>query len=146
MKISGVVIDKSLYLDGVHLRVDFTSLVASNVRAIHLNTATEQGSIEYSDGTIGGDFYDGATATALINAFNTEKARLEAEYQAWYDSPEQVAFRQDMALKAQEIEDNLPTWQQISDAIDNATTVAALKVIVKKMARILYWLAKNKST
>ena len=48
--------------------------------------------------------------------------------------------------KAQALIDNLPSWQQVSDAIDAATTVAALKVIVKKVARVVYWLAKNSAT
>lgn len=48
------------------------------------------------------------------------------------------------AQKQQDIETNLPTWQQVSDAIDNATTIAQLKAILKKQCRIIYWLAKNK--
>jgi hypothetical protein len=50
------------------------------------------------------------------------------------------------AAKAQAYVDNLPSWQAVSDAIDAATTIAALKVIVKKMARVVYWLAKDKAT
>ena len=50
-----------------------------------------------------------------------------------------------IAAKAQAIIDNLPSWQQVSDAIDAATTIAAIKVIIKKMARIVYWLAKDRA-
>jgi hypothetical protein len=49
-----------------------------------------------------------------------------------------------IAAKHQALIDNLPSWQQVSDAIDSATTIAALKVIVKKIARVVYWIAKNK--
>ena len=44
----------------------------------------------------------------------------------------------EQAAKAQEIIDNLPAWQPVSDAIDSATTIAALKAIVKKLARVVY--------
>ena len=55
---------------------------------------------------------------------------------------EEVAARE--RLKSQAIEENLPTWSEIDTAITNATTIAALKVIIRKMARVLYWLAKNR--
>lgn len=41
------------------------------------------------------------------------------------------------------IQDNLPSWNTIKTAIESATTIAALKVIIKKLARVVYWLAKN---
>lgn len=40
--------------------------------------------------------------------------------------------------RAQEIIDDLPSWETISTAIDNATTLAQLKVIVKKAIRVIY--------
>lgn len=46
-------------------------------------------------------------------------------------------------LKLQEIAENLPTWQQVANAIDGVTTIAGLRVVVKKIARIVYLLAKN---
>jgi hypothetical protein len=42
------------------------------------------------------------------------------------------------------INENLPSWQEIDDAITNATTIAALKVIIRRMARVVYLMAKNK--
>lgn len=41
------------------------------------------------------------------------------------------------------IQDNLPDWATIKTAIENATTITALKVIILKLARVVYWLAKN---
>lgn len=41
------------------------------------------------------------------------------------------------------IQDNLPDWATIKTAIENATTIAALKIIITKLARVVYWLAKN---
>jgi hypothetical protein len=58
----------------------------------------------------------------------------------------EIAVEAAIVQKAQDIADNLPTWQQVSDAIDAATTLAAMKVIVKKLAKIVYWLAKNSAT
>ena len=63
-----------------------------------------------------------------------------AEKQAVQDA---VSFE---AAKLAEIADNLPAWQQVSDAIDGVTTIAGLKVVVKKIARIVYLLAKNQAT
>ena len=51
---------------------------------------------------------------------------------------EQSAKETAQLAKAQEIIDNLPDWQQVSNAIDSATTIAALKVITKKLARVVY--------
>lgn len=45
--------------------------------------------------------------------------------------------------KDKDISDSLPSWQVVSKAIDNAADLAMLKVIVKKIARVVYWTAKN---
>jgi hypothetical protein len=52
----------------------------------------------------------------------------------------------DQDQKEKDIVDNLPSWQAVSDAIDAATTIAQMKVIVKKIARVLYWTARNSAT
>jgi hypothetical protein len=57
----------------------------------------------------------------------------------------QQAAQQAQACKTQAMIDNLPSWQQVSDAIDAADTIAKLRVIVKKMARVEYWLARNQA-
>ena len=44
------------------------------------------------------------------------------------------------------IQENLPDWDTIKTAIENATTIAALKVIITKLARVVYWMAKNSET
>jgi hypothetical protein len=73
---------------------------------------------------------DGVPGTAWIPDQDVIDARLAEEAR--------------IVAKQQALIDNLPSWQQVSDAIDSATTIAALKVIVKKIARVVYWLAKNK--
>ncbi len=42
-----------------------------------------------------------------------------------------------------ETNDNLPSWFQVSNAIDNANSVPEIKLLLKKIARVLYLLAKN---
>lgn len=75
----------------------------------------------------------------------------EAEIQAWigeyliWKAAQDQAEADRIAAKAQAIIDNLPTWQEIDDAITAATTIAGLKVIIRKMARVLYWIARDKA-
>jgi hypothetical protein len=59
---------------------------------------------------------------------------------------EELAQEAAIAQRAQDIIDGLPTWQRVSDAIDAVSTIAGLKVVVKKLARVVYWLAKNSAT
>jgi len=48
-----------------------------------------------------------------------------------------------IAQRKQAVIDNLPTWLAVSNAIDAADTVIKLRAIVKKMARVQYWLARG---
>jgi hypothetical protein len=45
--------------------------------------------------------------------------------------------------KQSDIDTNLPSWQIVSDAIDTAFT-GSQRVVIKKLAKVIYWLAKNK--
>jgi hypothetical protein len=47
------------------------------------------------------------------------------------------------AAKAQAIVDNLPSWAQVETAVDNIDNLADAKAFLKKLARVVYWLAKN---
>lgn len=40
--------------------------------------------------------------------------------------------------------DNLPSWKQVSTAVDNIANLADAKAFLKKLARITYWLARDK--
>jgi hypothetical protein len=46
--------------------------------------------------------------------------------------------------KMQAIIDNLPSWSRVSTAVDNISSLAEAKVFIKKLSRIVYWLAKDK--
>ncbi len=50
---------------------------------------------------------------------------------------------QKMFQKDKDIIDNLPSWIITKNAIDSATTMGDFKQIIRKMAKVLYWLAKN---
>lgn len=67
----------------------------------------------------------------------------------WVPDPDivnaRLAEEARIAAKVQAIIDNLPSWAQVDQAITDATTIAALKVIVRKMARVLYIIATNKT-
>lgn len=100
---------------------------------------------------------DAALGTLTQNAKNAgykvseiEEKYTENNYRTEYslrESAEQVLSREkkeaDVLQKGKDINDNLPTWSGVSMAIDNATTITELKIIIKKMARVVYWLAKN---
>lgn len=75
-----------------------------------------------------------------------EKEVTEAEYiAAKAKDPIFVAQNAAIASKEKDISDNLPSWKEVSDAIDGVTTIAGLRGVVKKLARVVYWLAKNKA-
>ena len=48
------------------------------------------------------------------------------------------------AAKAQAIIDNLPTWAEVDQAVTNISNLADAKAFIRKLARIVYWLAKDK--
>lgn len=44
------------------------------------------------------------------------------------------------------IQENLPDWATVKAAIDKAATIEEVKTIITKLARVVYWLAKNSET
>ena len=57
-------------------------------------------------------------------------------------TPKEQAAR-DAATKADSIMDNLPSWQAVSNAVDGIGSLAEAKAFLKKLSRVVYWLAKN---
>ena len=49
------------------------------------------------------------------------------------------------ALKAADYLANLPSWAQVETAITNIANLADAKGFLKKLTRVVYWLAKNTS-
>lgn len=59
---------------------------------------------------------------------------------------ERDAKEAEILQKQTDINNNLPTWQQISDEIDGISSLTGMKIALKKIARVVYWLAKNQLT
>lgn len=84
---------------------------------------------------------------AIANGTYKTRVQAQADYEA---SPEYLAEQQAMAdrlarqqAKMQSFIDNLPSWAVVSTAVDNIGNLADAKVFIKKLARIVYWLAKD---
>ena len=56
---------------------------------------------------------------------------------------ELAAIQQKITLEETDIFSNLPSWAEVSAAINNAKDLAEAKAILKKLARVVYWLAKD---
>jgi hypothetical protein len=107
--------------------------------------------IEMQSGATAGTLLKNAIAQGYNEKDIIEKEVTPLEYQAAL-KVDPVVIAETAAIetaktleqtKLAAIQDNLPNWATIKTAIDNATTIAALKVIVTKLARVVYWLAKN---
>jgi len=48
-----------------------------------------------------------------------------------------------IAAKAQAIIDNLPSWSAVDSAITGIQNLAEAKTFIRKLTRIVYWLAKD---
>jgi hypothetical protein len=51
----------------------------------------------------------------------------------------------DASQRKQDIIDNLPDWQTVNTSIDNISDLDGARIFLKKLARVVYWLAKNTS-
>lgn len=58
----------------------------------------------------------------------------------------QDAQTSEQSLRDQDIMTNLPSWSEVSANIDKISDLAGAKASLKALARVVYWLAKNKST
>ena len=48
------------------------------------------------------------------------------------------------AYKRKQIEERMPSWVAVSDAVDAAFTNTAQRTLIKRLCRVVYWLAKNR--
>jgi len=146
MKLTVIPNDKFISKDGIGLFFDFSS--PAGIRAIQWNT--DRGYIERS-GQSNELITDEAVIIPYVSAYDTEVVRLEtlavAELE-FYNSPEQVALRQieadRIAVKAQAFLDNLPSWLQVDQAVTDISDLPSAKAFIRKLARVVYWLAKDK--
>ena len=61
------------------------------------------------------------------------------------DGQQEVMDSEGLLIEAKQlaIVANLPSWSQVQTAINNAANLVEAKVILLKLARVVYWLAKN---
>jgi len=133
-------------------------ITLNNGRQVEVkNINITSGQVDYrriDDPVYGGDcvmyhpFTDEATVeaevTAALNASEEEREAAQTAADLAREA-ERLAAIALADAKAQSIVDNLPSWQAVSDAIDAAATLAACKIILKKLARVVCWIAKNKA-
>jgi hypothetical protein len=98
------------------------------------------------------------TRNATIQGYNTddieEREVTPEEYKAALNlDPITIAMREAETAarelkqtKLTSIQDNLPSWNVVSNAVDNITNLAEAKTYLKKLSRVVYWLAKNSET
>lgn len=67
---------------------------------------------------------------------------------------EQKAILDAITLAAQELAnakkqafiDNLPSWNAVDTAVTNIANLTDAKAFIRKLARVVYWLARNSAT
>lgn len=109
--------------------------------------------IEMQSGAVAGTLIKNALVQGYKETDVIEKVVTAAEYQeALKIDPAMIATAAAAKTaktleqaKIAAIQDNLPDWATIKTAIEDATTLAALKIIIMKLARVVYWLAKNQA-
>lgn len=48
-------------------------------------------------------------------------------------------------LQRKAIDDNMPSWNQVEAMVENISSLLEAKAFLVKLARVVYWLAKNQS-
>ncbi len=77
----------------------------------------------------------------LIALTDEEKATISAEWAA--NEIKQIAEQAIEDQRTQDFIDSLPSWSVVSTSIDNIASMADAQVILRKMAKVIYWLAKG---
>ena len=84
-------------------------------------------------------------ATIQVPASEIRTIPTYAELEAvWADvQAAEVSEETRITTKAQAIVDNLPSWSQVESDLDAISNLAEAKAALKKLARVVYWLAKD---
>ena len=81
---------------------------------------------------------------AIHNARNTIKAAAEQKYLD--DQKVEADAQATEEEKAQRIALELPSWTQVENVINGISNLAEAKVVMLKIARVVYWLARKRYT
>jgi hypothetical protein len=86
----------------------------------------------------------------LEDAPNDESKRDGMPGDNWIPDPDivnaRLAEEARVAAKAQALIDNLPSWAAVDQAITNISSLADAKAFIRKLSRVVYWLAKERET
>lgn len=81
----------------------------------------------------------------LLEEAPNEESKLDGE--KWVPDQEKIDIRLagevQIVAKATAFESNLPSWAQVATAVDDISSLAEAKAFLKKLARVVYWLAKD---
>ena len=89
---------------------------------------------------------ENAKAAGFLEKEIEVKIVSDMEYQEILDNlPENLASKDRLAREKTDIEEALPSWAAVDQAITNVTTMADAKQMLRKLARVIYWLAKKKA-
>ena len=66
----------------------------------------------------------------------------EQELQNMSDAEE--SWRLIGVRRKQDIDNSLPSWSQVETACNNIANLAEAKAFLKKLSRVVYWIAKNR--
>uniref|UniRef100_A0A6M3IUZ8 Uncharacterized protein n=1 Tax=viral metagenome TaxID=1070528 RepID=A0A6M3IUZ8_9ZZZZ len=87
------------------------------------------------------DFEKGAGIKSAIKLYGgTESDYIEADGEYVYEKTAADLLRENRDAA---IIDNLPSWAVVENAISNIANLVDAKVFILKLARVVYWLAKN---
>jgi hypothetical protein len=87
--------------------------------------------------------YDLAIADGKYKTKAQEKVEYESSAKYLAKKQAMTDYIAKQATKKQDIEANLKTWKELSDDIASANDVKKLQDVVARLAKVIYWLAKN---
>lgn len=89
----------------------------------------------------------GLTLTLLNDAPDDES---QWNGSAWVPDQDKIDVREAeearKAAKIQAMVDNLPSWAQVQNTINNISSLADAKAFLLKLSRVVYWMAKDKES
>lgn len=87
--------------------------------------------------------YDLAIADGKYKTKAQEKVEYESSAKYLAKKQAMTDYIAKQATKKQDIEANLKTWKELSDDIAAASNIKELQDVTARLAKVVYWLAKN---
>lgn len=85
-----------------------------------------------------GEYYEGDRASLADRGVPQRPSALHVwKDDMWVEDPVKQAEAAKIEQRKQDLE-ALPTWEEFNEALDKATTIAGLKVLVRRLGRAVY--------